>query len=154
MHMCVFPLPFLLSFHMQVCNVLAFVICICRYLATYQGTNETFANLCLVCIDWCAGDKEKGTLCKCKVIFIWLGGKGYRLSVACRNSCGFQINLEPPKYFYPQAFVDKTCYRCRLCKYRLTQNYLKIGLLKDQWEKSCKTLHTLPEPSPSVDGGK
>ena len=24
----------------------------------------------------------------------------------CRNSCGFQTNLKPPKYFYPQASVD------------------------------------------------
>ena len=26
--------------------------------------------------------------------------------------------------------------------------------MKEKWEKSCGTLHTLPEPPPSVDGGK
>ena len=38
-------------------------------------------------------------------------GKDNYLFVACRNSCGFHTNLEPPKYFYPQAFEGKTCYR-------------------------------------------
>ena len=66
-------------------------------------------------------EQKKSIIRKYKVILIWLGGKGYCLSVACRNSCGFQINLEPPKYFYPQAFVDKTCYRRRECRYKLIQ---------------------------------
>ena len=38
--------------------------------------------------------------------FLWLGGKGSSLSVACRYSCG---SLDPPKYFYLylQAFLVK-----------------------------------------------
>ena len=38
--------------------------------------------------------------------FLWLGGKGSCLSMACRNTCGF---LEPPKHFYLylQAFLVK-----------------------------------------------
>ena len=42
-------------------------------------------------------------VCRQKSILLRLRRKGIFLSVACTNSCGFKKNLEPPKYFYPQA---------------------------------------------------
>ena len=69
--------------------------------------------------------------------------------LACRNSCGFQKNLEPPKYFYLQAFLEKHAIDVGNSKYIKEISvwaYLKIN------RRINGTLHTLPKHPTSVDG--